>query len=100
MIVEPNLERSLGIHYPGELHYHAQPGVQVNDHVHVTLGEGKNAVELFHDIYRTHDEYKRLLTQAGFIIQRFEEVRPDPECQEGWAELARKHSAFVLCKGV
>jgi SAM-dependent methyltransferase len=98
VIIDPNLERSLGVYYPGELHYHAQAGVRSGDHVHVTLGEGEHAVELFHDIYRTHADYQRLLKDAGFIIDVLEEVVPDSTCTEGWAELARKYSPFLLIK--
>lgn len=98
VIVDPNFERSLGIHYPGELHYHAKPGVQTDDHLHVTLGEGNNAVELYHDIYRSHTDMQRLLAEAGFDIEIFEEVMPNEDCDAGWAELARKYPPFLLIK--
>jgi SAM-dependent methyltransferase len=100
VIIDPNFQRSLGVHYPGELHYHGKRYgvVQSGDHLHVTLGEGKKAVELYHDIYRSHDDYRRLLTNAGFTIEVFEEVRPDDQCDEGWAKLARKYPPFLLIK--
>jgi SAM-dependent methyltransferase len=96
LIIEPNFQRSLGIHYPGELHYHEQPGVQSGDYVHVTLGEGEQAVELFHDIYRTHDDYRRLLAAAGFTVQIFDEMRPPASCEQKWAELAKEYPPFLL----
>lgn len=98
LIIDPNFERSLGIHYPGELHYHAKLEVQTDDHLHVTLGEGEGAVELFHDIYRSHADMRRLLAEAGFDIQIFEEVMPSEDCDAGWAELARNYPPFLLIK--
>ena len=100
VIIDPNFQRALGVRYPGELHYHARRYgvVQNGDHMRVTLGEGKNAVKLHHDIYRSHADYRRLLTEAGFTIETFEEVRPDDRCKESWAELARKYPPFLLIK--
>jgi SAM-dependent methyltransferase len=99
VIADPNFQRSLGVRYPGELHYHSQFGVpQTDDHLHVTLGEGECAVELFHDIYRSHADYKRLLGEAGFIIDVFEEVRPNADCHELWAEWARAYPPFLVIK--
>lgn len=100
VIIDPNLERSLGVYYLGELHYHAKPDVKSGDHVHVTLGEGEHAVELFHDIYRTHADYQHMLQEAGFSIQVFEEVQPPDDCQAGWAEVAREYPPFLLIKAV
>lgn len=96
VIVDPNFKSSLGINYPGELYYHPKAGVQSDDHLHVTLGEGENAVELYHDIYRTHVDYRRLLSEEGFTIEHFEEVRPDNSCNEEWAELAQKYPPFIV----
>lgn len=78
VMIEPNLEKALGTQYH-DLHYHAQPGVKSGDHVHVTLGTGKNAVELYHDIYRLHRDYFRLLEEAGFTVTSFKQPRP-----RGW----------------
>lgn len=78
VIVEPNLEKALGTQYH-DLHYHAQAGVKSGDHVHVTLGVGKGAVELYHDIYRTHADYQRLLEEAGFTVTKIQQPRP-----QGW----------------
>lgn len=100
VIIEPNFQRALGVHYPGELHYHGRRYgvIQSGDHVRVTLGEGKNAVKLLHDIYRSHNDYRRLLTNAGFTIEVFEEVRPSDACDERWAKLARKYPPFLHIK--
>jgi len=100
VIIEPNFQRSVGVHYPGQLHYHGRRYgvIQSGDHMRVTLGEGKDAVKLLHDIYHSHADYQDLFADAGFTIEIFEEVRPDDTCTEEWAELARKHPPFLLMK--
>ena len=100
VIIDPNFQRALGVHYLGELHYHGKRYgvVQEGEHMRVTLGEGEEAVKLFHDIYHSHSDYRRLLANAGFTIEVFEEVRPNDACEEGWAKLARKYPPFLLIK--
>jgi len=93
VVVDPNHERSLGIKYP-DLHYHAQPGVKSGDYVHVTLGSGQDAVELYHDIYRTHADYRRLLKEAGFVIDKMEE--PCPESTDKGLEMASRFPPYLL----
>lgn len=87
VVVEPNLEVALGTSYPGELTYHPKSDVKNGDHIHVTLGEGEDAVELYHDIYRTHDRYRKLLRGAGFNIRKFIQTRPAgwKVCLERWS---------------
>lgn len=87
VIIEPNLEKALGTRYP-DLHYYPQKDVKSGDHVRVTLGSGTRAVELYHDIYRRHADYRRLLEEAGFTLLRVEQPRPT-----GW-NLLRWLKAF------
>ncbi len=108
VIIEPNLEMALGTHYPGELTYHPKPGVKNGDHVKVTLGDGEHAEVLFHDIYRTHNHYRRLLKEAGFKIKRFYQTRPSgwrllmnrmsgrANKEAPWVEVAYKRPPFLV----
>lgn len=75
VIVEPNFEKALGTKYH-DLHYHAQPGVKSGDHVDVTLGVGKEAIELHHDIFRTQEDYRCLLKEARFDLVAIIQPRP------------------------
>lgn len=75
VIAEPNLEQAIGMKYH-DLHYHAQPGVKSGDHVRVTLGAGESAEDLYHDIFRSHNDYKHLLEEAGFERVRMFTPRP------------------------
>ncbi len=94
MILEPNQQKAHGIDY-GQLHYHLKEGVKSGDYVHVTLGRGENAVELYDDIYRTHADYQQLLEEAGFAIDLM--VEPVPELSWGpeW-DLERTHPPFLI----
>ncbi len=75
VIAEPNLEQAMGVKYH-DLHYHAQPGAKSGDHVTVTLGTGETATTLYHDIYRTRADYRRLLLAAGFSHVKMSTPRP------------------------
>ena len=94
VIVEPNQEKAHGIRYTS-LHYHKKEGVRTGDFVDVTLGSGENAILLTDDIYRRHDDYRRLLEEAGFTIERMEEPLPPKDWGEG-RELLEKYPPFVL----
>lgn len=94
VIIEPNQEKAHGVQYPS-LHYHRKEGVKTGDFVHVTLGSGKDAILLTDDIYRRHDDYCKLLEEAGFHIELMQEPVPDRNWGEGW-ELLQKYPPFVL----
>lgn len=94
VIIEPNQEKSHGIQYPS-LHYHRKEGVRTGDLVEVTLGSGENAILLTDDIYRRHSDYRQLLEEAGFTIERMEEPLPPKDWGDG-RELLEKYPPFVL----
>jgi len=96
VVIDPNLEHALGTYYPGQLHYHAKENPQTDDDIHVTLGEGPGAVELFGDKYRTDADYQQLFAEAGFTIKAHVYPLPDVSCTEDWAEVARKKEPFVV----
>lgn len=93
-ILEPNQEKAHGIQY-ANLHYHFKEGVKSGDHVHVTLGSGENAIELYDDIYRTREDYVALLQEARFFIEKIEEPRPDPLWEGDW-EMELQYPPFLL----
>lgn len=93
-VVEPNQQRAHGIQY-ANLHYHAKEGVKSGDYVHVTLGNGEYAIELYDDIYRTHADYRELLAEADFKIDVFEEPRPEPDWEGNW-QLEDQYPPFLL----
>jgi len=94
VILEPNQERAHGIQY-ANLHYHRKEGVQSGDLVEVTLGSGRGAVLLTDDIYRVHADYRQLLEEAGFAIDKMEEPRPGDTWGKEW-EMERKFPPFLL----
>ena len=94
VIIEPNQEKSHGIQYKS-LHYHKREVVKTGDLVEVTLGSGKDAILLTDDIYRCHDDYRKLLKEAGFRIERFEEPVPAEDWGDEW-EMERKYPPFLL----
>lgn len=94
IVVEPNQEKAHGIKYQS-LHYHRKEGVQTGDLVNVTLGSGDNAILLTDDIYRRHNDYRELLREAGFEVERLEEPAPNPEWGNEW-EMTRKYPPFFL----
>lgn len=94
LIVEPNQERAHGVRY-AQLHYHHRDGVRSGDLVEVTLGSGDRAVRLTDDIYRTHADYRQLLEEAGFTIERWEEPVPGSDWGDEWS-LERQIPPFLL----
>lgn len=94
VIIEPNQERAHGIKYRN-VHYHRKKGVQTGDYVHVTLGTGEGAIQLYDDIYRTHADYQELLEEAGFVIETMTEPRPEDDWGKEW-EMERKYPPFLL----
>lgn len=94
LILEPNLEKGLGIKY-ADLHYHDKENVRSGDLVSVTLGEGESACELYDDIYRTHADYRQLLEEAGFTVEQMEEPRPGNDWGDEW-EMERQYPPFLL----
>lgn len=94
VIVEPNQERANGAQYKN-LHYHRQEGVKVGDYVHVTLGSGSGAIELYDDIYRTHADYRSLLEEAGFTVEQMFEPLPDPSWDGDW-ETEKEFPPFLI----
>jgi SAM-dependent methyltransferase len=94
VVLEPNQERAHGIQY-ANLHYHRKEGVQSGDYVEVTLGAGENAILLTDDIYRTHADYRQLFEEAGFVIEKMMEPRPDATWGEQW-EMELKYPPFLL----
>ncbi len=93
-IVEPNQGRAHGIQY-ANLHYHRKEGVQSGDLVEVTLGSGENAILLTDDIYRTHEDYRQLLEEAGFTIERWEEPKPGDDWGDEW-DMERQTPPFLF----
>lgn len=94
LVLEPNLEKAIGVQY-ANLHYHRKEGVRSGDLVHVTIGSGDNAMLLTDDIYRTHGDYRQLLEEAGFTIEKMEEPRPDVDWGDEW-EMERQYPPFLL----
>lgn len=94
LILEPNLEKALGIQY-ASLHYHHKEGVQSGDEVLVTLGTKGEELPPVTDIYRTHADYRQLLEEAGFVIDQMEEPVPDPTWEGDW-DLERQYPPFLL----
>lgn len=94
IVLEPNQEKAHGIQY-ANLHYHHNEDVQSGDLVEVTLGSGENAILLTDDIYRTHADYRKLLEEAGFVIEKMEEPLPGGDWGDEW-EMERKFPPFIL----
>lgn len=93
VIVEPNLERSLGIKYRN-LHYLPKEGVARGDVVTVMLGSGENTFPVY-DIYRRHVEYCLLLREAGFHIEQMCEPKPGRDWDDEWG-LEMEYPPFLL----
>lgn len=83
-ILEPN-QLGTGIEY-ADLHYHYKENAQTGDLVNVTLGSGENKVDIPPDVYRTHHDYRTLLGEAGFTIDKMEEPMPDPTWEGDWTK--------------
>lgn len=94
IVLEPNQEKAHGIQY-ANLHYHRKGGVRSGDLVEVTLGTGENTISLTDDIYRTHADYRHLLEEAGFTIEKMAEPRPGDDWGDEW-KMEQQFPPFLL----
>lgn len=82
VLLEPN--QAMGEIDYGHLRYHKSKGLRSGDRMGVTLRFGSAIVELTNDVYRTHDDYRQLLEQAGFNVHLMMEPRPQADWEGNW----------------
>jgi SAM-dependent methyltransferase len=92
VMLEPNHERSNGVEFRTHV-FLRREGLRCGDNVQVRLKAGRQVV--LTDVYRSQQEYRRLLESAGFRLRSITE----PTAPLGWGpawEAEKRHPPYVV----
>jgi SAM-dependent methyltransferase len=96
VMLEPNHERSNGVEFRTHV-FLRRAGLRCGDNVQVRLKTGRQVV--LTDVYRSRQEYQRLLESAGFRLRDITEPTAPSSWGPAW-EAEKRHPPYVVYSAV